>query len=157
AHERRVKRILKTLRPEKPPLHKDVLPPDLLEQCWPVLLELDRTVDVPPLKIGRAPTTGQRVAILGFPFSVSMADDIFAQRFAGASGELHVMAGSVVSAPPKAFAFDYDCFTAAGTGGAPVVNVDDGTLIGMHVTGTNPEKGFERGAGIAMHRFADEI
>lgn len=156
-HVRRVKRILKTLRRQEPDSHKDVLPPDLLEQCWPVLLELDRTVDAPPLKIGTAPMTGQRVAILGFPFNVRMADDIFARRFAGASGELHVMVGSVVLAPPEAFAFDYDCFTAAGTGGAPVVDVDDGTVIGMHVTGTNAEKGFERGAGIAMHRFAKAI
>jgi hypothetical protein len=105
-----------------------------------VLLELDAEASRPPLNLGTAAVAGQRVAIIGFPHAPIAASDsrpyeIFAEQFAGASGEKHAMPGTVVRAPGKSWTLDYDCFTAGGTSGGPVVNTQDGTAVGMHVVG----------------------
>lgn len=154
ANDRPVKGVVRTLRPDAPNPAGGSLDRQLLDICWPVLLQLDAAASAPPLKIGKAPATGQPVAIIGFPFSLSIPSQTFAQRFAGASGEKHAMPGTVVRAPAETWTLDYDCFTAAGTSGAPVVNTQDGTVIGMHVAGVLDS---DWGAAIALSRFAAEL
>ena len=88
------------------------------------------------------------------------ADDqlgTFAEQFAGASGEKHAMPGSVVRAPGVTWTLDYDCFTAQGTSGAPVVDLQGGTVVGMHVAGTKAGQKFKLGIAIDLSRFADVL
>lgn len=159
ASDRGVKRVVRTLRPDHPDPDGGSIDRQLLDDCWPVLLELDAAASAPPMKIGKAPTAGQRVAIIGFPHAPVYASDpssyqTFAQRFAGASGEKHAMPGTVVRAPGESWTLDYDCFTAGGTSGGPVVNTQDGTVVGMHVVGLYES---DWGAAIALSRFAGQL
>ena len=114
---RSVQRVLRTIRP---PADADLsggpLPRHLLEQCWPVLLELDGEVQL-PLMISATPVkVGQRVALVGFPRSdARVPDEVFAALFAGAAGAKHVMPGAVLRATGNGVLFDYDSFSADGT------------------------------------------
>ncbi|HEV7242175.1 MAG TPA: caspase family protein [Thermoanaerobaculia bacterium] len=154
AYDREIKSILRTLRPDDPNPDGGSLDAQMLEICWPVLLQLKKKVNLPPLTFGRASAAGQRVAVIGFPFDYSIPSKTFAQQFAGASGERNVMPGTVRRAPGKTWTLDYDCFTAAGTSGAPVVNAQNGRVVGMHVAGKASDEGFKVGVGIEMSRLA---
>jgi hypothetical protein len=151
--DRMVKRVVRTLRPDDGAPKGGSVERALLDTCWPVLLELDQAVSAAPLEIGKAPGIGDAVAIIGFPFDFQFPAGGFAEYFAGASGQKHAMPGTVVRAPGDTWTLDYDSFTASGTSGAPVLNVRDGTVVGMHVVATAPEDGVKRGAGIALTRF----
>jgi V8-like Glu-specific endopeptidase len=153
-YDREIRSVLRTLRPDDESPDGGSLEPKMLAICWPVLLRLKARVALPPLRFGKAPVVGQRVAVLGFPFDYSIPSQTFAQQFAGAAGEKHAMPGTVVRAPGKTWTLDYDCFTAAGTSGAPVVNVDTGTVVGMHVVGVPSDDGFKVGVGIETSRLA---
>ena len=153
-HDREIKRVVRTLRPDDPNPDGGPLDAQMLEICWPVLLQLKKKVTLPPLTFGKASAAGQRVAVIGFPFDYSIPSKTFAQQFTGASGEKHVMPGTVVRAPAKTWTLDYDCFTAAGTSGAPVVNAQNGRVVGMHVVGMPTPEGFKVGGAIEMSRFA---
>ena len=153
-YDREIKSVLRTLRPDDPSPDGGSLDAEMLDICWPVLLRLKSKVALPPLAFGKAPAVGQRVAVLGFPFDYSIPSKTFAQQFAGASGDKHAMPGTVVRAQGKTWTLDYDSFTAVGTSGAPVVNVDNGTVVGMHVVGVPTNEGFKVGVGIATSRLS---
>ena len=100
---------------------------------------------------------GQRVAVIGFPRAdarIPRAE--FAQHFAGSDGEKHFMPGTVLRSPVDSWTFDYDCFTADGTSGGPVVDLETNTIIGMHVAGYTPTEGRKRGVAVALTSFANE-
>jgi V8-like Glu-specific endopeptidase len=154
-YDREIKSVLRTVKPdEENPDGGPWIDAQTLEICWPVLVQLKKKVDLTPLTFGKAPAVGQRVAVIGFPFDYSIPSQKFAQQFAGASGEKHAMPGAVVRAPGKTWAFDYDCFTAVGTSGGPVVNVQTGAVVGMHVVAKPSDEGFKIGAAIEMSRLA---
>ena len=153
-HDREITSVLRTLLPNEANPDGGSIDVQTLDICWPVLLQLKTKVTLPPLSFGKAPAVGQRVAVIGFPFDYSIPSKTFAQQFAGASGEKHAMPGTVRRAPGKTWTLDYDCFTAVGTSGAPVVNTDNGTVVGMHVVGKPTDEGFKVGVGIEMSRLA---
>jgi len=147
-------RVLRTLRPAgTDKVAGGALERDVLDDCWPVVVELTEEAMARPLLITpEPPDIGQPVAVIGFPHdNVHYGSGAFAQHFAGSSGEKHVMWGSVVRAPEQSWTFDYDCFTTAGTGGGPVINVENGAVFGMHVAGLLPqEDGRRRGVALAF-------
>lgn len=159
ASERAVDRVLRTLRPSGgSDLDGGTLSRGALEKCWPVLLLLSEPVAAPPLVVAReTPEVGQRVAVIGFPRSdVRIPNQIFAEHFTGSAGEKHVMPGAVLRSPGESWTLDYDCFTADGTSGGPLVDLQTGTVVGMHVAATAVTDGRKRGIAIAMTRFSEE-
>ncbi len=156
--ERTVTRIVRTLRP---PQHlvtnDDTFGAGPLDRMWPVLLQLSEPVATSPLVIAReAPEVGQRVCVIGFPYwDARIGSESFAQHFTGSAGEKHVMPGSILRASGESWTFNYDCFTAAGTAGGPVVDLETGTVVGMHVVGMPVSQSRKSGMAIAMTRFHD--
>ena len=156
---RTVARVLTTIRPQVAPDNERGVPEGLLDQCWPVLLELAEDAPCAPLQLAEAPAeAGQPVAVIGFPHrDIRHENDDFAQHFAGSSGEKHVMWGAVVRAADQGWTFDDDCFTSVGTGGGPVIDLDSGAVVGMHVAALPPSQNRKRGIAIAMTRFAEAL
>ncbi len=158
ASERVVVRALRTLRP---PDHltadSGTLPREALPECWPVLLELSEPAAAPPLVVAReAPETGQRVTVIGFPRSdARIPSQMFAEHFTGSAGEKHVMPGAVLRSPGETWTLDYDSFTADGTSGGPVVDLQTGLVVGMHVAASLVKDGRKRCIAIAMTRFSE--
>jgi hypothetical protein len=158
AGDRVVERVLGILRP---PEHLDADGGTLsragLQQCWPVLLRLSEPAAASPLVIAReAPEAGQRVAVIGFPRSdARIPSDMFAEHFMGSAGEKHVMSGAVLRSPGNSWTLDYDCFTADGTSGGPVVDLQTGAVLGMHVAAEAVKNGRKRASAIAMTRFSE--
>jgi hypothetical protein len=159
AGDRFVARAVRTLRPPRgTPIDKGTLAPSLLDQCWPVLLELSEPAAAPVLTLGkRAPALAQRVAVVGFPRDdarISSAE--FAQYFLGSAGEKHFMPGTILRSAGDTWTFDYDCFTADGTSGGPVVDLETGAVVGMHVAGYRQPDGRKRAVAVALAPFANE-
>jgi V8-like Glu-specific endopeptidase len=159
ASEHVVQGVVRTLRP---PEYLDVdggaLPREALEQCWPVLLLLSEAAAAQPLVVSRdAPEAGQRVCVIGFPRSdARISNDMFAAHFAGSAGEKHVMPGAVLRSPGNTWTLEYDCFTADGTSGGPVVDLQTGAVIGIHVAASQVKDGRKRGIALAMTHFSEE-
>jgi hypothetical protein len=157
ASVRKVVRVLRTIRPPAgTDLDRGPLPRELLDQCWPVLLELDADTSPGALSISTlAAAVGQRVAVIGFPRSdVRVPPGVFAELFAGAAGEKHLMPGAVLRAAGTGPLFDYDCFTADGTSGGPVVDAATGLVLGMHVAASPVQDGRKRGMAVALSSLA---
>ena len=151
--KRRVVEVLRTVRP-KTKADGGSLDKKMLEICWPVLLRLDKDAPVPPLPIATKPAAnGDRVSVIGFPVDTGMAaTSEFAHHFTVASGEKHVMPGTVERVAGTTWTFDHNCFTAPGTSGGPIVD-HAGQVVGMHVAGRASKDGFKTGTGIALTRF----
>ena len=158
ASTRRVSRVLKTLRPD-PPLAAGEPHRDLLEISWPVLVELDEDAGVPPLTIAdAAPEVGDRVAVIGFPQSTgALPAETFAHYFSGSSGDKHAMPGPVLRASAERWSVDYGCFTAAGTGGGAVIDLESGKLVAMHIAGVPVPEQRKVGVGIGLWHFAEAL
>ena len=150
---RRVVEVLRTVRPDGE-ADGGSLDAAMLEICWPVLLRLEGDAPAPALPIAaKASADGERVSVIGFPVDTGTpATAEFAHHFAVASGEKHVMPGTVERTAGTTWTFDHNCFTAPGTSGGPIVN-QAGEVVGMHVAGRASEDGFKTGTGIAMTRF----
>lgn len=159
--ERTVIQVVRTLRPPRQFTHVDggMLDRAMLDKCWPVLLLLSEPAAASPLVVAsEAPEIGQRVAVIGFPRSdARLPSSVFAHHFAGSAGEKHVMSGSVLRSPGTSWTLDYDCFTADGTSGGPVVDMATGTVVGMHVAASRMADGRKRGVALAMTRFSEEL
>jgi hypothetical protein len=157
ASQRVVVRALRTLRP-RGEVDSGILPRQHLDLCWPVLLWLSEPAAAPPLEVAyEAPEAGQRVAVIGFPRSdARIPSEMFAAHFTGSAGEKHAMPGAVLRSPGESWTLDYDCFTADGTSGGPVVDLQTGAVVGMHVGAFPVEDGRKRGIAIAMTRFSEE-
>lgn len=159
ASERTVMRIVQTLRPPRDLWTNDNTAGRAgpLDRLWPVLLELSEPVATSPLAIAhKSPEVGQRVCVIGFPFfDARIRSETFAQHFTGSAGEKHVMPGSILRSPGNSWTFDHDCFTAGGTGGGPVVDLETGNVVGIHVAATHVSESRKRGLAIAMTRFND--
>lgn len=153
-YDREIKSVLRIVKPDQKNPDGGSIPAETLDVCWPVVVQLKKKVDLPSLTFGKAPAVGQRVAVIAFPYDYALPDKTFAQQFAGASGEKHAMPGAVVRAPGKTWTFDYDCFTAQGTSGGPVVNMQNGAVVGMHVVGMPTGDGYKVGGAIEMSRLA---
>jgi hypothetical protein len=154
--DRTVARVVRTLRPEPgAPMDGGTLPRETLERSWPVVLELSEDAAAPPLApAAEAPALGRRVAVIGFPtVDARIPSESFARYFSGASGEKHFMPGTVVRAAGESWTFDYDCFTAPGVSGGPVIDLETGTLTGMHVAGLPAREGRKRGIGMSLVKW----
>ena len=93
------------------------------------------------------------MSVIGFPIDTGTpATSEFAHHFTVASGEKHVMPGTVERAAGTTWTFDHNCFTAPGTSGGPIVD-HAGQVVGMHVAGRASKDGFKTGTGIALTRF----
>jgi V8-like Glu-specific endopeptidase len=103
-------------------LEEDGLPGDQLMD-W-ALLRLDRPIDVaerPPLSLApEVAEIGDAVAIVGHPFGLPMK----------------VSTGTVRATPASATYFVHDVDTAVGSSGAPVLDLETGGLVGIHVQGS---------------------
>ena len=154
--DRVVERVVRTMRPA-PGTFVDAgtLAPGLIDQCWPVVLELSEPAAAARIVLDtRAPEIAQRVAVIGFPRTDRrIPSESFAQHFAGAAGEKHFMPGAILRSPGTSWTFDYDCFTADGTSGGPVVDLETGSTIGMHVAAYVPNEGRKRGIAVALTRL----
>lgn len=150
---RLVTRIVRTLRPAPGiELSGGSLDRDTLSKGWPVLLELAE--DVPFAPLTRTSTVlegGDAVAVIGFPQDdARLPPGTFAQHFAGSVGEKHVMPGVILRAPDGTGTLDYDCFTAAGTSGGPVIHLATGAIVAMHVAALPAAGGRKRGVGVVL-------
>ncbi len=154
--DRVVVRALRTMRP--PDYATAALRLPALQQCWPVLLVLSEPAAAAPLVVAqKEPEVGQRVAVMGFPRTdARIPSDIFAAHFTGSAGEKHVMPGAVLRSPGDTWTLDYDCFTADGTSGGPVVDLQTGAVFGIHVAASEVRDGRKRGIAIAMTQFSEE-
>jgi hypothetical protein len=125
-----------------------------------LVLELSEPAAAQPLaRATRVPEVNQRIAVIGFPqdqWSIS-STSTFAQHFVGAAGEKHVMPGAVVRSSKDAPTFEYECFTPAGTNGGPVIDLETGTVTGIHLTALAPLDGRKRGVAVALSLVAPEV
>ncbi len=125
-----------------------------------VLLELSGDVVAEPLTIADAlPQAGQAVGVIGFPQrDMRWKDVAFAEHFAGAPGEKHVMSGAVIDAPESGTSmFSHDCFTSVGTAGGPLIDLTTGSAVGVHIGGLPPSGGRKRGSAMALAGFAKRL
>ena len=158
--EREVALVLSALRPPSgTEVDAGTLDRKTLGQCWPVLMLLSEPSEAPPLRIAAAgPPAGHPVAVIGFPRSdARIPSETFARHFAGSAGEKHVMTGTVLRSPGESYTLDYDCFTADGTSGGPVVDLDSGDVVGMHVASHQSAQGRKRGVAVVLTRFAEAL
>jgi hypothetical protein len=157
--DRLVGRIVRTLRPpNSSTVDGGFLPAAVLAQCWPVLLELTEPAATPSLPLGNTvPAPGAPVVVIGFPRNdARIPSALFAQHFAGAAGEKHYMTGVILRSAGETWTLDYDCFTADGVSGGPVIDPNGGAVIGMHVASQPPRdpRARKRGVALVMTRFA---
>lgn len=154
--------VIKALRTLRPPEHFEAdsgtLTRGQLEQCWPVLLWLSKPAVPAPLDVAReAPEVGHRVSVIGFARSdVRIPNEMFKEHFSDSAGEKYVMPGAVLRSPGGSWTLNYDCFTADGTSGGPVVDLQTGAVVGIHVAGSPVSGGRKVGVAIAMTRFSEE-
>lgn len=160
AYDRVVARVVRTLRPPRgTPVGEGTLEPaNLLDECWPVLLELSEPAAISPLMLSKLPPAlAQRVAVIGFPRDdARIPGTDFAQHFLGSAGEKHFMPGTILRSTGDTWTFDYDCVSADGTSGGPVVDLETGAVVGMHVAGYSQPDGRKRGVAVALTPFANE-
>jgi hypothetical protein len=147
--------VLRVIRPEGDDLRGGSLRRELLEQSWPALLQLAEPAPAPPLELApEAPDLGDAVSVIGFARSdPRVPSAAFAEHFAGASGEKHIMSGVVLREAGDTWTFDYDCFTADGVSGGAVVD-RAGRVVGMHVAGGAVENGRKRAVGVALTKLS---
>jgi hypothetical protein len=158
--DRIVTRIVRALPPKANIVGDESrLSPDLLTQSWPVVLELSEPAAAAALALGtRPPEVAQRVVVIGFPRDdARIPSPTFAQHFVPAGGKKHVMPGAVVWAADNSATFEYDCFTTPGTSGGPVIDLETGTVVGMHVAALEPTERRNRGIAVAVTRFARDL
>jgi hypothetical protein len=154
--ERAVARIVRTLRPPSDVSIEDgTVPRQVLDQGWPVVLELSEDASgAPPATRSQPPAAGTRVVVNGFPRTdAKIPSESFARYFIGAAGEKHVMPGTVLRSAGDSWTFEYDCFTTDGVSGGAVVDLESGALAGMHVAASRPREGRKRGAAISLIRW----
>ena len=154
--DRTVARVVRTFRPAPgAPVDAGTLSRELLDRSWPVLLELSENAVAPPLSAAaEAPALGRRVAVIGFPTAdARIPSQAFARYFSGAAGEKHVMPGTVVRAVGESWTFDYDCFTAPGVSGGPVIDLESGAVAGMHIAGMPARDGRKRGVAVSLIKW----
>lgn len=106
----------------------------------------------------RAPVLGQRIGVIGFPVSTSY--DL--ARLAGAfdvppTGEGYILPGEVTRV--EGDRVEYRAFTLAGMAGGPVVDLDTGRVIAVHLGGWFDEAtGVKFGFGETLERvMGDDV
>ena len=95
-----------------------------------------------PLDVGDtsvAPRDARRVFTVGHPFrDPRMPEAAFVNVFPPPYGVKRVALGELVApgpGAPQSNDLTHDCSTSAGDGGAPLVRVDDGKVVGLHYAG----------------------
>jgi len=154
-----VRRIVGALRPSAGDRPDVGGLPALPIESWPLVLELSEpAVALPLARATRVPELNQRVAVIGFPRDQSsMSSGAFGDHFARTAGEKQVMPGAVVRASEGAATFEYECFTPAGTGGGPVIDLETGTVVGMHVAALPAVDGRTRGVAVSLSPLARDL
>jgi len=134
------------------------LPAGSARSLCPCVLELARDIDraLPDLHFcSDPPVPGQRIALIGFPRFVR-PDMAFAAHFASVDGVRHMLIGTVLEHRDDAFTFDYDCYGAPGVAGGPVIDLEEGYVIGIHAGANESDRDRHR-YGLATTTLAGEL
>jgi V8-like Glu-specific endopeptidase len=95
--------------------------------------------------LGKQPALGRRIYLIGYPFLQTDLDPaLVAHVFGPHLGSKRVQPGYVIAAPAGHWGFDHDAFTLGGSGGSPVIDLDSGSVLGVHWGGMN-QANFRRG------------
>lgn len=123
-----------------------------------ILVEVDLTEKPEPASlIWVAPEVGQRIAVVGHPLSDGrISEGAIADVFSGIpAGEKTVMPGIVVEVDSSSFV--YECWTLSGAAGGPVVDLDTGSVLGIHYGGKfEKTTGIKYGMGVPLSLLADD-
>ncbi|MDY3558401.1 effector-associated domain EAD1-containing protein [Gemmata sp. JC673] len=107
----------------------------------------------PPLRLSaQPPAAGRHAAVIGYPAADARMDQTLVRRVFGdvfdvkrvALGQITGVAGATVR---------HDCMTAAGTAGAPIVDLLTGEVVGMHLGGRPFGEKFGVTAAVIAARF----
>ncbi len=122
-----------------------------------------------------ADLVGRKVYLLGYPMLDSRIDPIVLARvMEGELGILRLLLGEIVAVestpmsaqglaperfggPVEGDQLTHNCFTTGGTGGAPVVDLETGEVLGVHYGGVYRPgpRGLKLGAAIALWSHVD--
>ena len=117
----------------------------------------------PPLVWSRRPPPelqGRKVCALGYPMLTdSRADPTVIKRIMGTADQtLRVQPGTIVQTATDApLDTAHNCFTLEGNAGSPLVDLEDGTVLGMHYAAhyTPGPKGLKSGRAMPWSRLID--
>jgi V8-like Glu-specific endopeptidase len=88
----------------------------------------------PPLPLGQALpiAAGQKLYLVGFPARDPRLDETFsASVYSGVYDVKRVSCGRMLALSDEQVF--HDCFTAPGSSGAPVIDLESGQVIGVHL------------------------
>lgn len=92
---------------------------------------------------------GRRVYIVGYPARDLRVDPEMTEMvFRGAYEKKRLQPGQILAVSTEEPVFWHDCFTLGGNGGAPVVDLETGEVIGLHFAGHWFE--YKRGEATAL-------
>ena len=105
-----------------------------------------------------ADPAGRRVYLLGYPGQDSRNDPAMLERMLGGLyGALRLHLGQIVSIGGGPLQIAHNCFTSGGTGGAPLIDLESGEVLGLHA-GSRYDPGpfgLKAGTAIALWPLAD--
>jgi hypothetical protein len=102
---------------------------------------------------------GRRVYLFGYPMRDPRNDPAVLDRMLGGLyGALRLHVGQVVSVtdrPPRTIT--HNCFTSGGTGGAPLIDLESGEVLGLHAGShyAPGPRGLKAGTAVALWPLAD--
>jgi hypothetical protein len=118
--------------------------------------------DMPrPLRAATRPPAdliGRKVFLFGYPMQDSRNDPAVLERMlGGVYSALRLHVGQIVSVGDSPLQITHNCFTSGGTGGAPLVDLESGEVLGIHFASRYAPgpQGLKAGTALALWPLAD--
>jgi type II secretory pathway predicted ATPase ExeA len=95
----------------------------------------------PPLVLAKEPNLreGQPIYVVGYPvYNSVVSSELINAVFKNIFDVKRLQPGYLLSLIPSELKFTHDCFTLGGNAGSPVVNLETGQVIGVHLGGQAP-------------------
>jgi hypothetical protein len=124
-----------------------VQPPDGWPESLPVITEA-----LPFLK-------GRKVCVVGYPMEDPRIDSqVVSRALVNAYGVLRLMPGEILDEDTSRGVLVHNCFTTVGTGGAALIDVETGIVLGVHFAAKyDPTSlGLKQGQAISMLPFVTD-
>jgi V8-like Glu-specific endopeptidase len=116
----------------------------------------------PPLTFFTTPPSdlaGRKVYTMGYPTATdARADATVIKRILGSASEvLRVQPGEIVKLDGEPRVIAHNCFTLGGNGGAPLIDLETGNVLGLHYAGhyTPGPEGLKSGRAIPLWDLLD--
>ncbi len=111
-----------------------------------MLFELSGKGAPPPIPLcgGKEPKAGQAVCLVGYPAQDSRRPDDFLRSVLGNIFEVKRLCPGRVMRVDGPSVIEHDCSSSGGMGGAPLVDVETGSVLALHYAAKHLEAGYAR-------------